>query len=283
MGVFGMKIDVVAGNPPYNKDLYLEFINSAEALSPDKTVVITPAKWRYKGGKLNEHFRRYAIPKIGEIVYYPETGDVFEKVISQGGICYYVINKHKTPVKKLRTYCKNQKMLGTAGVEYISDKETQLLFNSDIRNIIDRLGDYKPIEIINTPLENKYNIAIIDLYSEKGCTLKSGKAKVILAPYITKSPFEVNQSTTFLNSFDNLEEAQSYISYLQTKLIRFLILISKSTLHLRGESAFKLVPHPYTDKFDHLFTDKELYGWYRLNTKEIEIIEGVMDKIENKA
>ena len=45
-----MKFNVIIGNPPYNNDIYLDFVTQSFHLSKDYTVMITPAKWQAKGG-----------------------------------------------------------------------------------------------------------------------------------------------------------------------------------------------------------------------------------------
>lgn len=45
-----MEFDVVVGNPPYNNDIYIDFVQLGHTLSKDYTIMITPAKWQAKGG-----------------------------------------------------------------------------------------------------------------------------------------------------------------------------------------------------------------------------------------
>lgn len=45
-----VKFDIVIGNPPYNNDLYIPFVEAGHKLSKEYTVMITPAKWQAKGG-----------------------------------------------------------------------------------------------------------------------------------------------------------------------------------------------------------------------------------------
>ena len=45
-----MQFNVIIGNPPYNNDIYLDFVTQSFHLSKDYTVMITPAKWQAKGG-----------------------------------------------------------------------------------------------------------------------------------------------------------------------------------------------------------------------------------------
>ena len=45
-----MDFDVVVGNPPYNNDMYLDFVMIGHELAKQFTLMITPAKWQAKGG-----------------------------------------------------------------------------------------------------------------------------------------------------------------------------------------------------------------------------------------
>ena len=84
-----MKFDVVIGNPPYNNDIYLDFVTLGHRLSSQYTVMITPAKWQAKGGKKNEDFRKNIVPYMSKIMYYPCCYDVFN-IAEPDGISYYL-------------------------------------------------------------------------------------------------------------------------------------------------------------------------------------------------
>lgn len=45
-----MDFDVVVGNPPYNNDMYLDFVMIGHKLAKQFTLMITPAKWQAKRG-----------------------------------------------------------------------------------------------------------------------------------------------------------------------------------------------------------------------------------------
>lgn len=45
-----MQFDVVVGNPPYNNDMYLNFVMLGHKIAKQFTLMITPAKWQAKGG-----------------------------------------------------------------------------------------------------------------------------------------------------------------------------------------------------------------------------------------
>lgn len=98
-GKFGrMKFDVVVGNPPYNNDIYLDFVTLGHRLSTQYTLMITPAKWQVKGGRKNEEFRKNIVPCITDIIFYPDSSDVFA-IADPGGIAIYIMDKNRHIVK----------------------------------------------------------------------------------------------------------------------------------------------------------------------------------------
>jgi site-specific DNA-methyltransferase (adenine-specific) len=87
-------------------------------------------------------------------------------------------------------------------------------------------------------------------------------------------PNQVPKGSYFpLMCFDTENEAKSFISYFNTRFIRFLIICSIVGTTISSE-LFRLVPDP--GAFDHIFTDEELYKRYNLTEEEISIIESVI-------
>lgn len=86
----GMQFDVVAGNPPYNNDAYLDFVTMGHLLARKYDLWITPAKWQAKGGQKNEDFRKNIVPYMSKIVYYPDATDLFD-IAEVDGISVFFI------------------------------------------------------------------------------------------------------------------------------------------------------------------------------------------------
>lgn len=98
---FGMKFDIVVGNPPYQTDvkgssdipIYDLFVNQAKALSPRFISMIIPAKW-YAGGKNLGKFREEMLKdrSLSKLVDFPRAQDVFPSVSAdfEGGVCYFL-------------------------------------------------------------------------------------------------------------------------------------------------------------------------------------------------
>jgi hypothetical protein len=192
-------------------------------------------------------------------------------VDSQGGISYYLIDSEKCNVKELSTRCNVQPIFNTTETEHT--EIIDVLYNNNIREIVNKVRSTPKLRCKNNT-DNIYKVAITNCYSEKNCTNKSGTALVTISPYIQEHIEKKNDDTSFLDSFNSKESAESYISYLETKFIRFLFLMAKSSLHMQGEAAWRFIPDP--GKFDHIFTDQELYKKYDLTPEEINIIESVI-------
>lgn len=270
-----MKIDAVIGNPPYNNDMYIPFVEMGHQLAKECSVFITPAKWQAKGDntkdKPNERFRQNIVPHMSKIVYYPETLEVFN-ISSQGGIVYYLMDKLLHDEKELKTICNVQKLYETKNIETFTFEN--VLYNSRIQDIIKKLGVYRQLYCEKRPIDKKYNVAITDVYSEKNLSDKQGMSNVTIKPYVQTTVDKKNADTTFIKAFDTEQQALSFISYLETKFVRFMFLMAKSSQHNNSDFSWKFVPDP--GAFDHIFTDEELYEKYNLTEEEINIIESVI-------
>lgn len=97
--MFGLKFDIVVGNPPYQTDsdggtravpLYHLFVKQAKALAPSHVVMITPSRWLAGGLGLGD-FRREMLQegKIRALVDFPNPRDVFPSVEIKGGVSFF--------------------------------------------------------------------------------------------------------------------------------------------------------------------------------------------------
>lgn len=299
-----MKFDVVVGNPPYNNDIYLKFVETGNKLASQCSVFITPAKWQAKGGEKNEEFRKKIVPHMSKIVYYPDCKDIFD-IVETGGISYYLIDEEVHNSIKVSTKINN----------YLSgEKQTNKiisLYNIYIDNIIKKCST-------NSKLMDRMSFSFAYFVKERtwgsnsntGVELMKGEERV---GYICKNeldhiedvdkykcvtsavyglPFDSNKKCAGTNKinilgpnqvprnpsvvikvFNTKEEALSMRSYIYSKLVSFLILIGLTGTSFRSEM-WRFVPDP--GAFDHIFTDEELYKKYNLTPEEINIIESVI-------
>lgn len=303
-----MEFDLVIGNPPYNNDLYLDFVTVAQHLSSKYTVMITPAKWQAKGGKKNEDFRKNVVPYMSKIVYYPDTNEIFDIALS-GGVTYFwadksLHNKKDIFVRKNgETISKRNKEF--MGILDLTDDEANIL--NKIRSLgeitIDKCDNHKFI-LKMSYICIKYegtthtNIGVLHNIEKQGTGIyfKDSKYYIEIDPVYLTRPEEIGKwhlvtSVWLNNTIDTLKlgvnevstdnnvtiystsdknEIESVESYFNCKLIWWLMY----RMHVGGNvnlKAFEFVPDP--GKFDHIFTDQELYEKYNLTAEEINIIE----------
>lgn len=299
-GVFNnMRFDVVIGNPPYNKGMDLDFVDMGFELSKQYTVMITPAKWqtaeadqRVMSKMTYGEFRKKIVPHMSHVVYFPNSLDVFDDVYQIDGITYFCIT-HETHSKCIvvNKQCDiyehagkiNDILMKCEGESFID----RCIAERDIRNgesllnigqeVIDSLGKYdmlKP-DYYKSNTSGKHKVWINNLVPgnqqvSAGGFLGIGKA------YIRSTKPDKNQVGCYFAS-DSIDECKSYLSYLNSKLVRFLLSCNYSKLTgVICDYCFRFVPAPPSGKFDHIYTDDELYKDFNLPQKYIDVIEAVI-------
>lgn len=312
-----MRFDVIVSNPPYNNDMYLEFIRLAQKMSLKLACMIVPAKWVAKRGKENDKFRQDIVTYINKLVWYPNSRDIFE-IYEAGGIAIFTMDKNNHSIKMVSNKCKLNCALNSeeTPIEY---KDGQMLFGNGIKSIVDKCSMYTNITHRTNMKQSMYldkanhggyegNIEVydgdklggwvyknelkteyaLDKYKvtmhvmpgfsmaylndnenskDKGKALGSNKINVIGPNQVPSANFQI------LGVFDTEAEANSYRSYLETKLCRFLTYISICANTVASEF-YRLVPD--INKYDHIYSDSETYSLLNLSDKDIELIEAVI-------
>lgn len=282
-----MKFDVVIGNPPYNNDIYIDFVVLACQLASQFVCEITPAKWQAKRGNKNEKFRSEIVPYISNLVYYPDCGDIFN-IRMHGGIAYYLIHKEKTSGVYIESKCNRVKSFESNNIEHrqLYTDTRCFLYNDMLYNICNKVGcfnkDFKQFNFEYTPENGNFNVFASAINADAGGktsfnTFSKDGNLTMLAPFtISKDTFLRSTDTKCFYSSSKQDEAESFISWAQTKFIRFMLLMRFCTYHNNNTDSWRFVPDP--GEFNHIFTDIELYKKYNLTQEEITIIESVIKK-----
>jgi len=307
-----MKFDVVVGNPPYNNDIYIPFVELGHNLSSICSVWITPAKWQAKGGKDNEAFRQNIVPHMSKIVYYPDTTEIFD-IAEVDGISYYLIDKDIHGEKYIENVFKKIQAFNNKSIRSINNNinntlisilekvnaisknkisfefksspfgfksgENLLLLNDgDIKILANKGFDYScSIDDIRKNMEyvDDYKL-VMNHFGGYSCFYDKNNGMTYAIPDLkVLKPREVTSfSYVMLYHSKNINAVLSAKSYYETRLIRFIIRCGLASSTLSSQENWRFVPDPGT--FDHIFTDEELYKKYNLTQEEINIIESVI-------
>lgn len=311
-GKFGrMKFDVVVGNPPYNNDIYLDFVTLGHHLSTQYTLMITPAKWQVKGGRKNEEFRKNIVPCMTDIIFYPDSSDVFA-IADPGGIAIYIMDKNRHIVKTITNI--SLKHL-RRNVNIYNDK-VKRPFDMVLSNfgweIIHKINIDKQFKVTETVKNKRFQVycgnktntnggggALPDamLWGKTGIFLCLGVMNIVDTSVSSKQKAGVPDDSRLIFSSDNLSECESFISWGYTISTRFLLSISLGGLTgiATSDEWWRFVPNPndwtvtYVDEpHQGVVPDEKgyyeyngvrycsLYVRYKLSKEDIGIIESII-------
>ena len=275
-----MKFDVVIGNPPYNRGMDLAFVNKGFDLCTKYCVMITPAKWqtseadqRVSSTISYGEFRKKLVKHMSEVVFYPDAGDVFD-IGLKGGISYFVMDKDEHEKCTVTNKMKNQPIFNSIEVRDIRGAETLLNIGNEINM---ELKNYRKFIFNSVNTNLKYLVVNSNkVIGAKGnCFLIDGTATVLSKSEIIERGNPINTDVVFAS--DSECECKSFISWIDTKLVRFMVLINLNKLGpVMTNDYFRFVPAPPSGKFDHIYTDEELYKAFNLPQKYIDVIEAVI-------
>ena len=211
---------------------------------------------------------------MSKIVYYPCSTDVFN-IDSQGGISFFIVDKecHSAIVCRRGNNAKAAFVNGDDSEIYKMGSLYSLMPYS-ITNIIHKTVSNRQLKISNcAEVRGQFNVKITNVFSDVK-RISKNPSLVLVEPYIQTNVGDKNSHTSCIRSFKSKAQAESFISYLNTRTVRFLVLINAYTVALINDETWRLVPDP--GSFDHIFTDTELYKKYNLIPEEINIIESVI-------
>jgi site-specific DNA-methyltransferase (adenine-specific) len=124
----------------------------------------------------------------------------------------------------------------------------------------------------------KYKVLISKTSAEHaGEPGKDGMFRIIPSSMKVLGPDELCTHSYFVvGKFDDPAEAENLLSYLNTRFVRFLMLLAISGYGL-SKQVMLFVP---IQEFSKPWTDEELYTKYELTTDEITLIESMIKTVD---
>lgn len=287
-----MKFNTVIGNPPYNNDIYLPFVSKTDNLCENWSCFITPAKWHAKLSDDNEKFRQSVANRMKHIMYFPEETDVFD-IRSTGGITIYLIGRKEHTLKSVDVISKRAKQFN-----YFSNRQLDFsswpypTLNTLGQNIVDKVvrdkSAFRSMQF-NNLLSNDNRKKYTALFSTKviysGSSVTKhfynadGKTSVISAPRIYELGDDKQietDSLKYIFTTDSKEEMNNFISWIDSKFVRFLVLMGNVLLTgILNDEVWRFVP--YTSDFSISYSDEYFYDKYGLDIFDIDLIENTIN------
>jgi hypothetical protein len=159
-------------------------------------------------------------------------------------------------------------------VETRKIKGNNILLNKGI-SILDKINCDKKLINVRCNENDNYQVYMLNAYMNGAIMLNTGDTLLFAVMHTEeKNSVVIGNSEKLIFSSDSSDECKSYISYMQTKFIRFIAFMLIDGQQPKMNIIYSFVPDP--GAFDHIFTDEELYKKYNLTPEEINIIESVI-------
>ena len=131
----------------------------------------------------------------------------------------------------------------------------------------------------NKDLIGRYKVSVGTLNPDRGGVnnASDGKSNVTTRVRVLKPNEVVTETYIVLGTFDNEPEANSFADYIRTRLARYLVFLTLSSMHIVRDN-FRFVP---ILDFKKNWSESELYKRYGLTNSEIAYIESMIRPMED--
>lgn len=285
--------DVIAGNVPYSNGADIDFIFDVYDVARFGICEITPAKCFVADGKQKinsnksyEDFVNEIVPHINKVIFYPDAAEIFE-IRNTDGITIYTCDKKEHNKAIVINRNLHQKHFNSEEVRDIRNRET--LHNSGYR-LVKQLSEYDRFHF-NVNNTKRYQVWTGSQING-GCGWGFSNRKDPCSTLNQQGMFKCVGSSVIVDTLsdekdtrgassctfesDSIEECKSFISWLDTKLVRFLVGINISKLTgILTDDYFRFVPKPFK-WYESTYTDEEMYKYYCISDIDINVIENVI-------
>lgn len=279
-----MRFTYVISNPPYNRGMDLDFIKLGHEISEKFSLMITPAKWltaedeQIVSSKITYgELRRQLVKHIDTLCYYPCCKDVFD-ILQVDGIVYFLLDKTRHDKCRVINKCSINKHFNSEEYRNIVDRASLFNIGNEIVEYIKKIGKFNRFEFEH--IEGKrYQVWTNIQVPGGGLSTAKSKTHFVGVSQIIENGICGHVSDASICSFesDNYSECESFISWLNTRFVRFFVGINPSKLTgIICNDTFRFVSKNKEFKWDHIYTDKELYEYYELPERYISVIESIV-------
>ena len=145
-------------------------------------------------------------------------------------------------------------------------------FTNEFNIKLYRFGDNGYISKSQIPKGKEYIDKIKVIISKAGSGSDSFPHQILGVPIISEPNSVSTETYIILGTFDNLNQANNFRTYVSTKFFRFLVSLIKNTQNA-AKGVYKFVP---LQNFEESWTDEKLYKKYGITEEEITFIDSMI-------
>jgi len=293
------------------RPIYQLFVDQAKRLEPRLLSMVIPSRW-FAGGKGLDSFRESMLhdSRIRRLVDFFDSSQAFPGVDISGGVCFFLWERDRNGLCIVQNELLDkttsmerdlvQKDFGVFVRFNDAVSIVEKIGGDNFKSFADGVSSRKPFGMAtNEPVSPNPSESSIPVfaYPKNGYVDKSRithnaqwvhSHKVLMSkaygergsfPYlVTAKPFYAPPGTACTETYlvhracSSEAEARNVISYMRTRVFRFLVLLQKNTQDA-SSSVFKLVPD---QDFSETWTDEDLHAKYKISDKEIDFIESMI-------
>ena len=269
------KFDVVIGNPPYQRNLHLDFVNSSFNICNGFVLMVHPNSWLIDE---KNHTKIYL--KTKELIRSNLEKCIFINANKEFGI------KLSSPCTITLINCKNK--LEKITVEDRISQTTSTYDNIDDINKWNNTLEYSSLKSKIDSYINKNN-NLISIFGDKNLEFYINIARVrgnidntndslYSSDFFTILPKDEKVSANFTKAFcinlDNEKNAENCIKYLKTDIVRFCYSINKNDL---SNNKIDMLRIPLVN-LSIEWTDEKLIQEFGLSENEYQFIKNIIPK-----
>jgi len=266
-----VNFDVVIGNPPYLKNIHLDFALRALSVASEVKLV-HPAGWLFRNSRKEENAIKEALRgRVKRVSILNGNATFTGAEFGCPLVITEAVSSHRGPIELVYRTNGNRYLLNS-----LDDMPTGFWEPTEINlKLVTKFKELSATKSLDQLLV-KYNEDIeYPLSTPRVCGHQIKKEDKLVSYdfhtlFYRRSKIDVLNTSNKVFRLESQEERESLISYMKTKVARFGLAITKISQDSHISRYLKYIPVP---PLNRIWSEEDIYKYYCLTPEEIEGIE----------